>query len=83
MIPDDINIIKAVDYFVNHFIGSAVLETGVVIHMKEDGSALGEDGKIYYTVSQDDEDGNCDILVILMLLLMILQRLYVKLKSQI
>jgi len=62
MISNEIKIIKAIDFFKTHYIGAALLETGVVIHMRSDGSALGEDGRTYYTVSQDDENGDCEIL---------------------
>ena len=44
------------------YIGAARLENGVVIHLRTDGSALGEDGKIYYAVSVDDVNGDCEII---------------------
>ena len=58
----DINIIRAVQFLRTNYIGAAILETGVMIHMRSDGSALGEDGRIFYAVSEYDENGDCEIL---------------------
>ncbi len=42
-----------------HYLYDATLENGVVIHVREDGSAVGSDGKIYYNISR--ETGNDDL----------------------
>ncbi len=62
MLANTIDFIKPIRYMKTCFVGTAVLETGVVIHMRSDGSALGDDGKTYYTVSRNDENGECEVL---------------------
>ncbi|HBL40381.1 MAG TPA: hypothetical protein DDY98_01955 [Ruminococcaceae bacterium] len=62
IIPNDITIWKELKVLPQKYICDILLENGVVIHVRDDGSADGEDGKTYYAVSQDNAAGNCEIL---------------------
>ena len=62
IIPDDITIYKEVKVLPPRFICDVLLENGVIIHVRSDGSAAGDDGKTYYAVSRDNDAGDCEIL---------------------
>lgn len=52
-----INILKEISMTETKYIFDLILENGVLLHVKEDGSADGADGNCYYCVSKlvDDE----------------------------
>ncbi len=62
IIPDDITIFKEMKVLPPKYICDILLENGVVIHVCGDGSALGDDGKVYYAVSRDNAAGDCEVL---------------------
>ncbi len=62
IIPNDITIWKEIEVLPKKYICDLLLENGVIIHVRDDGSADGDDGKTYYTVSQDNAAGDCEVL---------------------
>ena len=38
------------------------LENGVIIHLRTDGSAFGNDGNTYYVVYQNNKHGDCRVI---------------------
>ncbi len=53
---------KAVSWFSDEFIGAAKLDNGVCLFLRSDGSALGSDGRTFFVISDDDENGDCVVL---------------------
>ena len=61
-IPDNITIHEGIEFLPSSYICDVLLSNGVIVHLREDGSAVGDDGKMYYSVSRDDENGDCELL---------------------
>lgn len=51
-----VKILKEIEYHPHHFLYEATLENGVKILVKDDGSAIGEDGVTYYNVCRENDD---------------------------
>ena len=62
IIPEDITIYKEVKTLPRTYLCDILLENGVIIHVCGDGSAIGDDGRVYYAVSQDNAAGDCEII---------------------
>ena len=58
----DVVIHKAVEWLSDDFVGAAKLDNNVLIFLRADGSALGCDGRTYFVVTGDDENGDCVVL---------------------
>jgi|LSQX01.3.fsa_nt_gb hypothetical protein len=46
----------------DEFIGAAKLDNEVCIFLRSDGSALGCDGRTYFAITKDDENGDCVVI---------------------
>lgn len=57
-----IKIFKQVEKFQEVVMCAVKLENGVIIHLKADGSAFGDDGNTYYVVYENDMNGDCEII---------------------
>lgn len=51
-----IKIWKEIEYRPHNILYEAVLENGVRVLVKDDGTAIGDNGVTYYNVSRDDGD---------------------------
>lgn len=51
-----IKILKEIEYHPHNILYEATLENGVKILVKDDGSAVGDNGIVYYNVSRSDGD---------------------------
>lgn len=57
-----IKIFKQVEKFQEVVMCAVKLENGVIIHLRTDGSAFGDDGNIYYVVFKNNKNGECVII---------------------
>ena len=53
---DNIKILEEKEFYSHHFLYMATLENGIKICVKDDGSAIGEDGTTYYSISKTVDD---------------------------
>ena len=56
IVLNKIKILKEIEFRPHNILYEAVLENGVKVLVKDDGTAIGENGVTYYNVSCDDGD---------------------------